>query len=521
MEAEILPIDRILKAFEELETQKSLISNCALQWQSLSDHYASIEKTLAERSQSIDLKIESLESETKQALDSLDQRLASLPQRESSAAALIEERRDSVVVEIEDPESRPPRNLNGILRWYCRRMDAAGLWRFMVARRKELEILRRELSEAVLDTVDPPRLVLDVIEYFMSDPSAAAAAAAACGGEKFWAVGALVKALFDLVGKKAAEVSGSIRDRAAVVAESWRAKHVGKKGGEHAEEDGKGEVDKVGMDGAEARIFLRMVIAFGLRSRFDEDFLLKLVVENAARKDMPKHAARLGFGEKVEEVIDLVKSGKEIDAIYLAHEYGLLDKFSPIPLLKSHLQNSRKNANAMAKRSQSASFMEESNKLELNCIKSIIKCVETFNLEPQFTLEILKKRVVELESGTVERKRKQESKRSQAKRSRLGSSNSSFRSARPFRSSRASYPSYPPNLPMAAAQIPPARQPYNYAAQVGFDVHPPASYGAAAHRSPSLPQYYAPEDISGARNAMPYGGPPVNYGSYDYSGAQQ
>ncbi|KAK8970071.1 hypothetical protein KSP40_PGU007640 [Platanthera guangdongensis] len=57
------------------------------------------------------------------------------------------------------------------------------------------------------------------------------------------------------------------------------------------------------------------------------------------------------------QVIELVKIGKEIDAIYIARESGLLDKFSPVPLLKSHLQNSKRSSNAMMKRNQSGAYV--------------------------------------------------------------------------------------------------------------------------------------------------------------------
>ncbi|KAG6740645.1 hypothetical protein POTOM_056101 [Populus tomentosa] len=44
---------------------------------------------------------------------------------------------------------------------------------------------------------------------------------------------------------------------------------------------------------------LQMVLGFGLKSRFDEEFLRKLMVENASRRDMAKLAAAIGFGEKM------------------------------------------------------------------------------------------------------------------------------------------------------------------------------------------------------------------------------
>lgn len=52
----------------------------------------------------------------------------------------------------------------------------------------------------------------------------------------------------------------------------------------------------------------------------------------------------------VTDIIDeLVKSGKEIEAVYFASESGLTERFSPVSLLKSYLHNSRKNATTILK----------------------------------------------------------------------------------------------------------------------------------------------------------------------------
>lgn len=50
------------------------------------------------------------------------------------------------------------------------------------------------------------------------------------------------------------------------------------------------------------------------------------------------------------DIIDeLVKSEKEVEVVYFATEFGLTEQFAPVPLLKSHLKNIRKNANAISK----------------------------------------------------------------------------------------------------------------------------------------------------------------------------
>ncbi|KAG0465459.1 hypothetical protein HPP92_019623 [Vanilla planifolia] len=78
---------------------------------------------------------------------------------------------------------------------------------------------------------------------------------------------------------------------------------------------------------------------------------------------------------------------KEIEAICFAYDPG-------------------KCANSiLRKMSHSAFATEESNKLELNALKSIVTCVETRNLEHKFTIDTLKKRILELENASPARKK--------------------------------------------------------------------------------------------------------------------
>ncbi|XWS72009.1 hypothetical protein CRYUN_Cryun02cG0003900 [Craigia yunnanensis] len=92
-------------------------------------------------------------------------------------------------------------------------------------------------------------------------------------------------------------------------------------------------------------MFLQTVVGFELKERFEEGFLRKLVVDFVSQRDMAKLAAALVFGDKMGDIIDeLVKNGKEIEAVYFATETGLTKRFSPVSLLKSNLRNSKKNA---------------------------------------------------------------------------------------------------------------------------------------------------------------------------------
>ncbi|MQL87538.1 hypothetical protein Taro_020074 [Colocasia esculenta] len=505
MAMEAVPaVNRVQSAFEELESQKTLIDNCTRLWSNLSDHFASLERSIAERAEALESRLTDLDSKTAESLEVLSGREESIPSLESAAAALVEQRRDAAISEMESPPAPPaagtPFDVPGALRGYCRRMDSIGLWRFMVSRRKDLGVLRREISDAVAESVDPVRLVLDAVGDFVENQENGGLA------DRCWACGLLLRSLFDAEGRKGPEVSSSIREKAGEVAEAWK-KKVDERG------------ESGGMGGAEAQMFLHLLVAFGVHSKIEDEFRRKLVLEFASRKEVPKLAAKLGLGEKLGDTIDeLIKNGKEIEAVYLAHESGLTDKFSPVSLLKSYLQSSKKNASTILKNgNHSLSAMEESTTVELNAIRSIIKCVEALNLEKEFTLDNLRKRMSSLEKAKADRKKAAAAK-SQNKRARVGGQTGFFRPTKAARTPNVSYPTSR-RQPPPAHQMPAARHPFNLPSQGAYKGPSSAPYGGPYSRSPSVPQsYFVPDEMAGHGSSMQYGAPPVNYSGYDYSG---
>ena len=277
--------DRVQKLFDSLEAQKTILSSCTQLYKTLSNHFSSLQHSLSQKSSSLDSKFQALESDSKKTLESLDQRENSIPERESSAAARIEEQREAALSEFEKavPENA---ELSECLKSYCRKMDSSGLLRFMVSKRKESMSLRSEIVSAMEESVDSARLVLDAVEEFVSQKSGKVGIP-----DKRWACGMLMQALFpaaELGGKTVPKpaFARSVVERAARVAELWK----GKMG------DG-GEGSMIGP--TEAAMFMQMVAGFGLKPKFDEEFLRKQVLEFASRRDMPKLAIALGFGEKM------------------------------------------------------------------------------------------------------------------------------------------------------------------------------------------------------------------------------
>ncbi|KAL6980131.1 hypothetical protein U1Q18_021780 [Sarracenia purpurea var. burkii] len=523
--------DRFKNFFSELETRKALLTTVTQLHKALTDHFASLEQTLSQKSLTLDSQIEAFDAQTKKSLESLENRENAIPERESIAAARIEEQKEAAISDIvkaasgEEEGGGGEKGLSNLLRMYCRRMDSKGLVRALLAKRKESVVLRAEIAAAVQDSVDSMSLVLDAVEEFVAMKVEGKFGMA----DKRWACGMLIQAAVPVVesGGGGGLVARSVKERAARVVDNWKGV-MGRSGGESG-----------GIGAGEATMFLEVVAGFGLKEKFEEEYLRKLVVEYATRRDMAKLALALGFGDKMKGIIEeLVKTGKDIEAVYFAYESGLTEEFPPVDLLRTHLKNCRKNANNMSKKGNyNTAAVEEANNFELNATKAIIKCVEDHKLESLFPLESIKKRVSQLEKARAEKKKGGgvSTSKPSTKRARGGGGPPPYRLPKTGRFSDAS-PSFRHRNPSQSHHLPAAARfstQYNYPSHGMYEGPGTAAsygtgYGGAHTQSPAaIPQQhpFAPQDIgaAGARAVGSYGGGPgpyggqTNYGAYDYS----
>ncbi|XP_031501512.1 FRIGIDA-like protein 4a [Nymphaea colorata] len=489
-------VDPFQKAIDHLETEQVKITNFTNFWKDLSNHISSLERTLQRKSETLDSKLRTLDSTTKETLESLATREESLPSKESDATDRVEKLKQAALSDIEEHSGDVPKDADVAksLRFLCRKMDASSLWRFLIVRRKDLATIRAELQPAIGDAVDPASLILHALEDFVFKRGDKVGLS-----DQRWACGLLLRTLSTEGG-----VATSVKERAWSLAQSWKEKIDGSDGG-------------LASNAAEVQMFLQLLVAYKLVDKLEIDYLKKLVVAFASRRDMPKLAITLGLKEKMGDIIEeLVNNGKEIDAIYFIHEADLVSKFAPVPLLKAYLKSIRKNANGAAK----GGSADDSS--EINALKAMIKCIEDHKLEAEFSPESLKKRVTQLEKAKADKKKFSGPPKVQNKRSRVsggGVGSASFPPAKAGRHANA-YPSS-----TWRDQSLPAHQPSAayVSAYSGYDYPYLPESTTGGSRSPAAMSQrsypFMPEEVptSRAAAASPYVSASASYSGYDYT----
>ncbi|GLU08873.1 hypothetical protein SLE2022_257570 [Rubroshorea leprosula] len=482
-------------SFDEFQRQTSLMTSCTLLWKELSDHFSYLEQNIMKKSEALKRKIQTLEHETEASLDSLKKREVTIDGSLEIAVKRVEEHREAALKalgkdENPDGEVDDGDGMLALLKSLCRRMEARKFWEFVTARKKEIDVLREKIPEALAECVDPPRFVLEAIsEVFPVDKRGSER-----GNDLGWACVLMLESLIPVmvdpvIGNSRLLVTPSVKERAKNIAETWKAS---------LEERGGIENVKT----PDVHTFLQHLVTFGIVRKEDLQLYRKLVVGSAWRKQMPKLAVSLGLGDELPDMIkELISRGQQLDAVHFSYEVGLVDRFPPVPLLKAFLRDAKKAA---------ASILEDPNnpgraaqlavRKEQSALRAVIKCIEEYKLEAEFPPENLKKRLDQLEKAKTEKKRPAAvpaNKRTRASNGGPMPPAKAGRLTNAYVSS--SFPSPPTYVRSPShAQYPAAVPPYP---------SPPAVYG---NRSPSYA--YSPEAAPPLAGAYP--GAPMNYPAY-------
>lgn len=449
-------LQQLQQAFSELENHRAVTLN--MKWKELEEHFHGLERSLKRRFDELEDQEKEFENKACEARELLEKREAAVVAKEEASLDRLQEKRDATLFSIGDilkkcdassvepiiepeihvgsdvmVEEKPPddssvvivseevkvpfKNANfGVkprpeLIKLCGEVDSNGLHKFISDNRKNLAVIREEIPLALTAAADPARLVLDSLKDFYRLPTP--------DGKKDSNLLGLRRTcimLMECLGQLLAEpevasasvlISDDIKKQAMAVAEEWKPK-----------------LDELDIDASsgnslEAHAFLQLLATFGIVSEFDQEDIYKLIPTVSRRRQTADLCRSLGVADKMPGVIEvLVNSGRQIDAVNLAYAFELIEKFSPVPLLKSYLKDARKSSSPVKSGNASPTAQNEVNDRELTAIKVIIKCIEEHKLEEHYQVEPLQKRVFQLEKAKADKKRVAEAAKPQSKRPR-------------------------------------------------------------------------------------------------------
>ncbi|MCE2055753.1 hypothetical protein HAX54_043345 [Datura stramonium] len=459
MDSTTSKIQQLQKAFAELESHRAVTLN--LKWKQLEEHFHGLEKSLKRRFTELEDQEKEFETKIIQSKKMLENRQAAVISEEQASLKSLQEKRDAAVsaitiamekhrkpccvkpagathevqressmseakpldfIPLENTEDNMKPFKNGVveIKFYpelvklCQDMDSEGLHKFISDNRKNLAAVREEIPPALRAAVDPAYLVLDSLKgFYPSEVSISDAKKDAnlLGLRRTCIM--LMECLSVLLTTLELDsisslISESVKVRAKAIAEEWKPKLD------------ELDIDANNGNSLEAHAFLQLLATFGINSNFNQEDLLKLIPMVSRRRQTADLCRSLGLSERMPGVIDvLINNGRHIDAVNLAFAFELTDKFSPVSLLKSYLNEASKVSSPVKSGNASPTTAQNDvNEKQLTALKAVIKCIEDHKLEARYPVDPLQKRVLQLEKEKADKKRATEVAKPQPKRPR-------------------------------------------------------------------------------------------------------
>ncbi|CAK7348286.1 unnamed protein product [Dovyalis caffra] len=378
--------DNLKKAYDDLQSHPSHLlssSSFSLSWVDLDSHFSSVQDNLTRRFHLLQSSTEPLHSvATRRALSGAtgqDSPSSSKPPCLDSEATRSKLKRSTTQTSnTVDPARSDLMSL-------CEKMDVKGLKNYMKQNANRRGEIRDKLSGAMSVAPDPGALVLDAMEGFYSSK-------ANSKGDKDIELCRLRRTCLDILealAKNKPTLSMEVKARAKKLALEWKAK-----------------VTLNGESPLEALGFLHLLVAYNLKNEFDVDELVDYFVVVARFKQAIVLCRAIDLGEKTSDLIQkLIDSGKRFLAVKFIFEFGLVDKFQPVPLLKAHLQESNKFTKKVCRDGKSPIHTKnEARSREVNALKSALELIDEYKLGSEYPRMDLEKRIEMLEKQKAENK---------------------------------------------------------------------------------------------------------------------
>ncbi|XP_054808256.1 FRIGIDA-like protein 3 [Prosopis cineraria] len=452
-------IEQLGRAFLELEARKDALEG-NIQWDEIKQHFHGLEIALKKKLEELESKerdYEKKEGEVRTQLAEREEEVASKEQdlldrvqelKDTAVAAIVEARGSHQATSLEsvdEGENKDNKVRSSFgdensqeddfpcrlgenevkprpeLTHFCEQMDARGLLNYIVDNKKNISVFREELSIALESATEPAHMVLDSLEGFYPTNETTQLGdkmdAALQGMRKSFII--IMEALATLLARAEPDtdhlLNPQTKQQAKAIADEWKPKLAK-------------VTDAANRNSLEAEAFLQLLATFRIASEFDEEELCKLVLAIAQHRRAPELCRSLGLTHKVPDLVELlITDGKQIAAVHFIQAFQLKERFAPVPLLKAYLKDLRRNSQGKVGGSV-AGEKDDANAQELAALKAVIKCVEEYNLESDYPLDPLQRRVAQLDKLKTDRKRGGESsKRQQPKKPKANGGYFTFR----------------------------------------------------------------------------------------------
>lgn len=360
---------KLKSAFEELQAHYSVTN---LKWEDLDSYFTSLQSHLLHKFS----RLQSHEAD---------------PKSHSQPQPQQPKQRETTTKALSNPVPARPE-----LKSFCENMDGFGLRNYILDRPRERAAIRVELADAWKYAPDPAQMVVDAMQGLVGDDSGSGTSVDLGGLRRVGVV------LLEELMRARVEIRDGVKEKAKAIAAEWKGKLAAASSGSGA--DGGG-----GEDGLEKLCFLHMLAAFGLveNDGFDLNELVEYAAVIARYRQAVELCRALKFGDKISDIIQkLIGNGKHLLAVKFIFQFEMMDKFPPVPLLKTYVLDSKKLAQKVRKDGKSSrQSLNEATAKEISSLKSVIRIIEDHNLESQYSKDILLKCVEKLEKEKTSKKR--------------------------------------------------------------------------------------------------------------------
>ncbi|XWS09712.1 hypothetical protein CRYUN_Cryun39dG0012700 [Craigia yunnanensis] len=404
--------EELKKAFDDLQANSLHLSSFSISWSDLDSHFTAIQNSVTQRFRLL----ESYES-AHQPVDAIPvselTRCSTHPlsskQGDHPKPLAIQDRVDSAIEPVVNQplNGEQPSSSNSVglqfdgsapasgpieevvirseLKGFCERMDGKGLRKYLNDHVKEREAILMEFPDVLKSAPNPGAMVLDAMEGFYAENSQSK-------GDKDPKLFGLRKncvVLLEQLMETGVSFSDEVRERAKKLAFEWKCKV------------------RLSKDNSlEPLAFLHLLVTYSLGAVVDKEELVGYFFIIARYRQATMLSRSIGLGEKVHDLIlKLLDSRKQLLAVRFVFEFGLEEKFPPVLLLEDYMKETKEHAKQVCKDGKnSLKSQNESTAKEIGALKAVIKVIEEYKLETEYSQECLQKRIEQLEKQQADRK---------------------------------------------------------------------------------------------------------------------